>query len=300
MSTSAHHRTSPVNWADPSRAVVVGVDGSTSNTAAVDWASREAEATGRPLTLLAVLDDFLIPVPHHSMDPDDERAWRVLNAVSTSIRQAHPHTAVRRDVQVGGTVTVLLDRSVGQHLVVVGKRGLGSFGRMMLGSTSTGLAGRSRVPVVIVPDGWDQEAHAREPIVVGVDPLHEIDPPLRWAISRAARDGVPLQVGHGTDLAGSMVWDPRVDREATREWTERLSMVVRAAVGSLTEEYGDVDVEVVEEGGHPADLLLRRAAASQLLVIGRRHPGRVGFSLGSVARGVLHYADVPVAVVPSS
>lgn len=300
MSTSAHHRTSPVNWADPSRAVVVGVDGSTSNTAAVDWASREAEATGRPLTLLAVLDDFLIPVPHHSMDPDDERAWRVLNAVSTSIRQAHPHTAVRRDVQVGGTVTVLLDRSVGQHLVVVGKRGLGSFGRMMLGSTSTGLAGRSRVPVVIVPDGWDQAAHAREPIVVGVDPLHEIDPPLRWAISRAARDGVPLQVVHGTDLAGSMVWDPRVDREATREWTERLSMVVRAAVGALTEEYGDIDVEVVEEGGHPADLLLRRAAASQLLVIGRRHPGRVGFSLGSVARGVLHYADVPVAVVPSS
>ena len=60
-----------------------------------------------------------------------------------------------------------------------------------------------------------------------------------------------------------------------------------------------VDVTLVEDRGHPVDLLLRRAAGAQLVVLGRRESARFGFTLGSVARGVLHHASVPVAVIPS-
>ena len=56
---------------------------------------------------------------------------------------------------------------------------------------------------------------------------------------------------------------------------------------------------LVEDPEHPVDLLLRRAAGAQLVVLGRRKPATFGFTLGSVARGVLHHASVPVAVIPS-
>ena len=40
------------------------------------------------------------------------------------------------------------------RMLVVGRRGLKTFGRALLGSTSVALAGRSPVPVVVVPDDW--------------------------------------------------------------------------------------------------------------------------------------------------
>ncbi|WP_369293433.1 universal stress protein, partial [Nocardioides sp.] len=43
---------------EPVRSIVVGVDGSERNRAAVAWGVELAAATGRPLDLLAVLDDY--------------------------------------------------------------------------------------------------------------------------------------------------------------------------------------------------------------------------------------------------
>jgi nucleotide-binding universal stress UspA family protein len=54
--------------------------------------------------------------------------------------------------------------------------------------------------------------------------------------------------------------------------------------------------------GHPAEVLLDAAARAQLLVLGRTSSERrlTGLPIGSVTRAVLHYSDIPVAVVPST
>ena len=280
-------------------ALVVGVDGSASNRAAVEWAAHEAWATGRPLTLIAVLDDVAFPVPPGSSDADSVRARQILDEVATETRRDNPQLVVTHEMHIGGTVTTLLDRSTQQPAVVVGKRGLGTFGRMMLGSTSTGVAGRSRVPVVVVPDGWDQEAHSGEPVVVGVDPSQELDRPLRWALGRAERLGVPLLVLHSTDLSRSTVWDPQVEVMLSNDWMSRRSEDLRTGLELARKDFPGVEATIVEDTAHPADLLLQRATGAQLLVVGRRRPTTFGFTLGSVARGVLHHATLPVAVIPS-
>ena len=282
------------------RAVVVGVDGSAGNRAAVAWAAREALATGGPLILVAVLDDTAFLAPMKDPDVDSVRARQVLTEVSAQTRRDHPQLRVSHEMRAGGAVTTLLDRSTGHPALVVGKRGLGTFGRMMLGSTSTAVAGRSRVPVVVVPEGWDPESRTEAPIVVGADPDQEMDRSLRWAFEHADRLRVPVVVVHSTHLPRSIAWDPQAEvMQGRHEWLRRRGDDVRTGLELVRRDFPEVDASLVEDEAHPADLLLDRSEHAQLLVLGRREPGTFGFTLGSVARGVLHHATVPVAVIPS-
>ena len=51
--------------------------------------------------------------------------------------------------------------------------------------------------------------------------------------------------------------------------------------------------------GSAGQVLLSVTARAQLMVVGRRaRRTAVGARIGSVAHGVLHHADCPVAVVP--
>jgi len=297
MSTSAHPRTASTEEGGAVRAVVVGVDGSERNHAAIDYAVEEAAATGSPLTVLAVLDDHAIPIPHHSAVPDDERQWQVLNRIADEVRRENPDVTVRRRVELGGTVSTLVDQAEGQELLVVGKRGLGAFARLMVGSTSIGVAGRAGVPVIIVPDGWRQSAHDREPVVVGLDARDVNEATLRFAFAQAQRRGVGVTVVHVLDISPALVWDPVLGGPAY--WEGHRLERVDNAVAPLREEFPEVPVEILDLPGHPSGVLLDASERAQLLVLGRHHEGLYGFGIGSTARGVLHYAEIPVAVVPA-
>lgn len=62
----------------------------------------------------------------------------------------------------------------------------------------------------------------------------------------------------------------------------------------------EVEVVTVEDtSGDPAGALLWASARAQLVVLGRRPPGRFALPLGPVAREMLNRAVTPVAVVPS-
>ncbi|MBD8870171.1 universal stress protein [Nocardioides donggukensis] len=299
MSTRIRTRHSVVDWTAPGLAVVVAVDGSEQNRAAIGYAVAEATRSGRPLRLLAVIDDYAFPVPRHGTGGDDELQWQVLNGIHARLHEQHPELDLARDVRVGPAATTLLEHSEDQAELVVGKRGLGTFGRLLIGSTSIAVAGRSRVPVVVVPDSWQEDRAADTPVVVGVRAEDPEPAVLRFALAQARARRAPLLVVHAIHIDPILVWDPSLSGPAYRMRAERGAGQVEAALAPLREEFPDVTVGAVESEGHPADVLLDRAAAAQLLVLGRQHEGRAGFTLGSVARAVLHHSEIPVAVVPS-
>lgn len=281
------------------RSIVVGVDGSQRNRPAVAWAVAEAAATGRPLDLLAVLDDPAFPLPHHRANPDDELEWTVLNHIAHEVTAAHPGMTVRRMVEEGGPLKGLLEHADRQHLLVVGKRGLGAFTRVLAGSTSVGVAGRSQVPVVVVPDEWDDTTHGGD-VLVGVTPDQPPERALRFAFAAADRRGVGLRVVHAVDPDPQLIWEPSVGEVVLRELQEEHSGDLDAMVAPLREQYPDLAVEIMIRHGHPGNVLLDEGEAAQLVVLGRRRPGVLGgLPLGSVARGVLHHTTVPVAIVPT-
>ena len=85
-------------------------------------------------------------------------------------------------------------QETGAGLVVVGSRGMGRLGRLVMGSVSTGLAHRSPCPVLIVREG--DQAWPPERVVVGYGSFEDTE--------RAGLLGTRLgrALGAGVDLVG--------------------------------------------------------------------------------------------------
>lgn len=287
-------------WCDEDKAVVVAIDGSERNRAAVAWAIGEAAAGHRPLDLVHVLDERRVPSPFHGLGTEDQHAWRLLDGVEAEVRELTPAAVIRKDVHLGPVATSLVDRSAHEAELVVGRRGFGRFLRLLIGSTSLKVAGLSHVPVIVVPDPWSADEHLHEPIVVGVDP-RDIQPAvLHHAFAEARQRHVPLVAAHGRDVLAAP-GDPSLPGVSSGDDLEHDDSrgMLQQALGPYQRAFPDVELSVVDRPGHPLAVLLDDAGPSQLLVLGRHGDRRLdGFQFGSVAHGVLHYADVPVAIVP--
>jgi nucleotide-binding universal stress UspA family protein len=277
-------------------AVVVAVDGSENNKAAVDYAVREAADNNRSLMLVGVLDDPGFRA-QASPYPESEREWDLLTKITVAAVRDHPRLRVRRVLEFGSTVNCLLEHAKLAQVVVLGKRGLGTFSRIMLGSTSTHVAGRAEAPVVIVPTGWRRADHQGQRVAVGVELNDPMNTALRFAFEEAERRRVALDVIHVIDVEPMLVWDPVLKAPTYRHLESRDQRHLEDAVDPLRADYPSVPVTLCDERGNAASVLLERSQDAQLLVIGRHYSGV--FGLGCTARAVLHYAAVPVAVVPS-
>ena len=134
--------------------IVVGVDGSEDSAAAVGWAARLAEATGAEVVAvhaLGLLEHVGAGPPIPTQPHRDEIRGLFESAWCAPLDRAA--VRCRRVVRDGNPVDVLL-AVAGQEaadLVVVGSRGVGGHPELLLGSTSSQLAQRSRCPVTIVP-----------------------------------------------------------------------------------------------------------------------------------------------------
>lgn len=278
--------------------VVVGVDGSTSAQAAVDYALVEATAGYRPVRLVAILDGHGLPLQRHLDTEEDKQTWDELRRLTQTARHRYPRTEVHQELHVGDPVEQLVALAEGQHLLVVGKRGLGTFSRMVVGSTSTAVAGRAGVPVIVVPDGWVRPDHAGAPIVVGVDVDQDNGQLLRFAFQQASRRQSTLVVVHAIDDRPHLMWDVEAEALEFRSFVDRQVRSVDEMVAEVRTEFPLVPCHVAQTVQSAPDALLDAAAEAQLLVVGRHATGRFGLPIGSVTRNVLHYAELPVAVVP--
>src|SRR6476620_10595556 len=169
MNTNAEPRSPGPSTSEPT--VVVGVDGSPRNRSAVAWAQHEAVRQGGRLVLVGASHDYTPPIPRLSSDYADEIFEEDTRKTLQAVRADLGGTKEDMPIWVGpggaqGTLLLAAERA---DMVVVGRRGKGAVKRMFVGSNSIGVAGRSPVPVVIVPDGWDSASRSTAPIVAGVD-----------------------------------------------------------------------------------------------------------------------------------
>ena len=287
-------------WAETHKPIVVAVDGSERNRSAVAWASGEAAAAGCKVVLVTAIEDHLVPTPHFSVRSQDQQARDMLADVRHEVRHVVTEQDVDTDIVTGSPVEVLLDRSADARMVVVGKRGLGGFARVIVGSTSIAVAGRAKVPVAIVPDTWKQEEHQDSAVVLGIDPYRPEHNPIHLAFSRARRLGVRLVAVHGWETPTAYSWDPAAMSGATSQWEQEAHAEFDKVLDIWQERFPEVEVEAVHSHSHPAMAVLDAAEHSQLVVLGRHTDGKLGgFAFGSVTRAVLHYSECPVMVVPT-
>ncbi len=285
-------------WANHSP-VVVGVDGSEHNRAAVAWAAHEAARTGAELVLVtAVHGDG--PRLRPSVRAVERNARTMLDRAADKLTETVPVERLDSQVVSGRPEEVLLTRFPEARLVVVGKRGLGAISRLIVGSTSLAVAGRSHSVVAVVPDTWTQHGHERLPLVVGLDPYRPHHRLMHLAFRRAEHLDVPLVAVHGWETpASSLMGGPAVD-EGVAQWKADARAEFDEVVEAWAKRFPHVRLSTVRSDLHPATAVLEAAERAQLLILGRHASSRFsGFAFGSVTRAVLHYADCPVLVVPT-
>ncbi|CAM5744816.1 putative Universal stress protein [Streptomyces afghaniensis 772] [Streptomyces afghaniensis] len=289
------------------RPITAGIDGSQESLAALAWAAREAVRRDRPLRVVHAWRFQ----PHEGLeagitgDADSQAQWvhtAVTEAVGT-VTERHPDLEVTTDVVEGPVVDTLAAAAAGAEVLVLGSRGHGPIVGFLLGSVGQQVIAEATRPVVLVRAGEQPSAEAagRE-IVVGQqgEPEDSADA-LRFAFETAAARGATVRVVRAWTLPPVFAYSPGslklLDEAGGLEPYEKRALA--AAMRPWRERFPDVPVEEHVEMGSAGQVLLSVAGTAQLMVVGRRaHRTAVGARIGSVAHGVLHHADCPVAVVP--
>jgi nucleotide-binding universal stress UspA family protein len=135
--------------------IVVGIDGSSTSIAALEWAAKQAEFTGATLEVMMTWEwppsfGWSLPVPS-DYDPGRDGA-KVLDEVLESVTKMHPGIAIKPTITEGHPAPLLVRASKGADLLVVGSRGHGEFAGMLLGSVSEHCVTNAHCPVLVLRD----------------------------------------------------------------------------------------------------------------------------------------------------
>ncbi|WP_035849907.1 universal stress protein [Kitasatospora azatica] len=285
--------------------LLAAIDGSAQSIAAARWAADEAARQGLPLRLVHA-QTWLDDLHADPGQPADVRALttRMLSDAKQAIRITHSSLEIRAELIGGGEpVDVLVDAAADAHMLVLGSRGLGGFGGLMVGSIGLAVAARSEVPTVLVRSGeTERPAQPDGPeVVVGVDTREPAADVLDFAFREAVRRGAVLRAVHGwtpPPVWGYAGWvPPQPEAEQFRTIEDEL---LTLAMTGWQEKYPEVVVVRDSRIGSGAAALVDACADAELLVVGRRRRPHhhAGMRLGPVAHAVLHHAQSPVAVVP--
>ncbi|GAT69520.1 universal stress protein UspA [Planomonospora sphaerica] len=280
--------------------IVVGIDGSASASAAVEWAADAAGCSGAALKIVHVREPWAMTAPVVRSQGIEESlagyAESLLAAAAGRARERAPGVTVTSARVTGAVAERLRTEAERAEALVIGSRGTGGFAGLVLGSVALSLAGHAVCPVVVV------RAPARTVhgvIVVGFDDSGCSQAAVEYAFVQARLRRCRLRALHAWRMPllapYALGYAPEQELEGLfREEAE----ATRRHLAAWREKYPDVEVEESVVHGHPIPVLSDASREADLVVVGSH--GRSGFGavlLGSVGHGVLHRAHCPVAVV---
>jgi nucleotide-binding universal stress UspA family protein len=284
--------------------ITAGVDGTDESVAALAWAAREAVRRDRELRVVHAWR-FQPNAAQDVAGRDAQERW-VRDAAERTvaeIAERHPALTVATDVREGGPVETLVAAAAEAELLVLGSRGHGPVVGFLLGSVGQQVIAEAARPVVLVRAGDRASAEAGgQEIVVGQQGEPEDSAPaLGFAFETAAARGAAVRAVRAWTLPPVFAYSPGslrlADEAGGLEPYEKNALA--AALEPWRKRFPDVPVVEHVEMGSAGQVLLSVSGRAQLMVVGRRaHRTAVGARIGSVAHGVLHHADCPVAVVP--
>ncbi|MFI7497999.1 universal stress protein [Streptomyces sp. NPDC049687] len=284
--------------------ITAGVDGTDESLAALAWAAREAVRRDTALRVVHAWR-FQPNAAPEVADRDGQQRWvrESVEQAAATVTERHPGLTVTTDVIEGHPVETLVAAAADAELLVLGSRGHGPVVGFLLGSVGQQVIAEAGRPVVLVRAGDNPSSEvAGHEIVVGQQgEPDDSAPALRFAFETAAARGASVRVVRAWTLPPVFAYSPGslklLDEAGGLEPFEKKALA--DAVEPWRERFPGVHVVEHVEMGSAGQVLLSVAGRAQLMVVGRRaHRTAVGARIGSVAHGVLHHADCPVAVVP--
>lgn len=299
----------------PTGPVICGVDGSLYAQHAVDWAADEAVLRGTDLQLVHAWEP-------RAFEPHDwygglvrDAGIEALQHHAAQARIRRPDLRVTTDVVHAKAPDALEEASTRAGLLVVGRRGLGGFTGMLLGSVSRKIAGRSHCPLLVVPaddrgrtasaaEAASQAREERHPVVVGVADT-SCDGALRAAFEEAACRRLPLVAFHAWSFPPMPTYGlhsaPVPRGQDVFAAAERAAEAALAGIlAPFLAEYPQVDAraEVIHRPRVGALIAVSERAALTVIATHRNSHGH-GRTIGSVTYAALHHAHSAVLLVPT-
>lgn len=295
--------------------VVVGVDGSADSDQALFWAAAEAVRRGTTLTVLSAYDVSTVPGgTGYGIGPEamHDEATQVVGRAAERLAKAREECAgqvpeaddISWETVRGSAAGALVEHSGSSALVVVGRRGLHAFDRVVLGSVSAVVSARANGPAAVVP--FDPVAATADcpgdvvgpvwRVVAAVDFDDHLDRVLDLAFEEAAHAGVPLLLVHALHsefIAGpyamETAWVHEYETEATARLQDRLVGAER--------KHPTVQRTIEMARGSIVDVLTRRLSRHDLVVVGGRpHAPVLGRIFRSDADRLGRDVECPVIV----
>lgn len=264
--------------------IVCGVDHSPGARTAAETARGLSGRLGARLVLV-----FGVPLPRPSRElgvaatPSfvtvDQMRQAGVTLLEEIVNELEGGPEITREVRVGGASEVIgaAAEDAEAEFVVVGSRGLGSVGSLLLGSVSRSLAARGPCPTLIVPASASPVGDG--PVICAVDDSDG----ARAALSKAA------------DVA------ERLDTQLLLVTVKAVDDPSSAAAERPVDDTGfGTRTEWIFMRGEPAGAIVEAAAArrADMIVIGSRGRGALAASmLGSVSSSVAGRSACPVMVV---
>lgn len=277
--------------------VLVAVDGTWGSTGAIYFAADEAQRDGRALVLAHVAPAVvpLIPVLPMSEDEIGIVGQQTLDEARALVREHHPDLEVQTMLRIGSRVRHVLELAEASSLVVLGRDLSVPVERVLTGSVSTRVAGRSPRPCAVVPADWKPRAdEGPREIVVGLKSLDHADALLSVAYPMASTIQADLRVLHVVHVP-DVYADRFLDRGDSTEWLGAVRAQCDELLAPWQTRYPQVSTMLDVVNGRPVHELIGATRSADLLVIGR--PAR-RLGLGSTAHALVLSAAAPVLVVP--
>ena len=138
--------------------IVVGVDGSEGASSALEFATAEAALRAVPLRIVSAWDvptiayggDFGPPLDAATWDALEAHAKKTADDALAAVKKLQPSVEGEALAVQGHAGNVILEQGAEAELIVVGRRGLGGFKSLLLGSVSQQVVHYANCPVVVV------------------------------------------------------------------------------------------------------------------------------------------------------
>lgn len=265
---------------------------------AAEWAAQEAVRREAPLRIVSAPGPLpQMQSPHVPQAPLANAlrgmAARSLGLALDRVGEVAQGLSIETGLLSGPPAVAVADCGHGASMLVLGARGSGGFGGMMLGSVSRYGATHAPCPVVVVRE--DLTAVQRE-VAVGIRNPEDAQETLDFAFEEAALRGAELLVVHAWNwfpLGLRAKGDPAYDSEL---FSAAASGQLEDMLSAWQDKYPTVKIFPEVTHAHPARVLASLSARADLTVIGKRTVP--GLAVGSIRNVVLSHAHGPVAVVP--
>ncbi|WP_414166592.1 universal stress protein [Streptoverticillium reticulum] len=283
--------------------VLVGFDGSARALPALDRAADEAVRRGTGLEILCGWPWGRLPAPDAATAPGGPSLHQMsrasLDRAVARVRSRADGLSIVPTLTTEAAARALVRAGRTAALTVVGTRGHGGFGELLLGSVTLRVAAHSTGPVLVVRGSATNE---RNCVLVGLESEADLGA-LRFGFEEAVRRGATLRVLHAWRYPAT----PSMCPPAPLEWDDvqllakSAEAVPQYAVAALRPAYPGVVVDTVAMCLGAGHALTEASRTADLVVVSaHRRARRLGLQLGPVTHTLLHHAHCPVALVPDA